>query len=62
MILEKEFRDSLQKINLTDDGNSWLTDKQVDDIVRDFLNQTGPGLLETNQNVFNLIKNYNCTF
>ncbi len=32
VILTEEFRASLKRINLTEDGHSWLTEKQIDDI------------------------------
>lgn len=55
IILTKEFRDSLKRINLTDDGRSWLTEKQIDDIVREVTSQPGVGLLEANKTIFELL-------
>ena len=46
VILADEFRDSLRRINLTENGRSWLTDKQLDDLVRSLTNWPGAGLLE----------------
>jgi type I restriction enzyme, R subunit len=54
IILIKEFRNSLKRINLTDDGRSWLTEKQIDDIVREVISQPGVGLLEANKTIFEL--------
>ncbi|MBA3035100.1 MAG: type I restriction endonuclease subunit R, partial [Desulfobacterium sp.] len=54
-ILTKEFRDSLKRINLTDDGRSWLTGKQIDDVLREVTTQPGVGLLEANKTIFELL-------
>ena len=54
-ILTKEFRDSLKRINLTDDGRSWLTEKQIDDVLREVTTQPGVGLLEANKTIHELL-------
>jgi type I restriction enzyme R subunit len=54
-ILIKEFRDSLMRINLTDDGRSWLTEKQIEDVLREVTTQPGVGLLEANKMIFELL-------
>ncbi|MBU1054802.1 MAG: hypothetical protein KKC46_13395 [Proteobacteria bacterium] len=54
-ILTKEFCDSLKRINLTDDGRSWLTGKQIDDVLREVTTQPGVGLLEANKTIFELL-------
>lgn len=54
-ILKQEFRDSLKRINLTEDGRQWLTDKQIDDVEREVTTQPGLGLLEANNNIFDLL-------
>lgn len=55
VILVKEFRDSLKRINLTADGRSWLTEKQIDDVVREVTTQPGVGLLEANKTIYKLL-------
>jgi len=58
IILEQEFRSSLKCINLTDDGRSWLTNKQIDGVIQELTSQPGSGLLKANQTVYDLfIKN-----
>ena len=54
-ILTNEFRDSLKRINLTDDGRSWLTEKQIDDVVREVMTQPGVGLLQANKTIHELL-------
>jgi type I restriction enzyme, R subunit len=54
IILEEEFRSALKRINLTEDGRSWLTDKQIDDVFREISNHQG-GLLETNRAIHKLL-------
>jgi type I restriction enzyme R subunit len=53
--LEKVFKESVRKINLTDDDREWLTDKQLDDIYREVTQHLGKGLLEANRAVFDLL-------
>jgi type I restriction enzyme R subunit len=55
IILEQEFRASLKRINLTDDGKSWLTEKQIDDVMREVVTHPGVGLLEANKTIFELL-------
>jgi type I restriction enzyme R subunit len=55
ILLTKEFRASLKRINLTDDGRSWLTEKQIDDVVREVTTHPGVGLLEANKTIFELL-------
>ncbi len=54
-ILTQEFRDSLKRINLADDGRSWLTEKQIDDVVREVITQPGVGLLQANKTIHELL-------
>ena len=54
-ILTNEFRNSLKRINLTDDGRSWLTEKQIDDVVREVMTQPGVGLLQANKTIHELL-------
>lgn len=53
--LEQVFKESVRKINLTDDGREWLTDRQLDDIYREVSLHLGKGLLEANRAVFGLL-------
>ncbi len=55
IILEQEFRKSLKRINLTENGRTWLTEKQIDDVLREITTHPGVGLLEANQTVFKLL-------
>lgn len=54
-LLEQEFRASLKRINVTNDGRPWLTEKQIEDVVREVTTQPGVGLLEANKAVFELL-------
>lgn len=53
--LEEVFRESIKRINLTDDGRQWLTNKQIDDVYRGLTQHAGRGLLEVNKAVFELL-------
>ena len=55
ILLTQEFRVSLKRINLTEDGRSWLTDKQINDVLREVTMQLGVGLLEANKTIFQLL-------
>ena len=55
VMLTEEFRASLKRINLTEDGRSWLTEKQIDDVLREVTTQAGLGLLEANRAIHKLI-------
>jgi len=55
VILTEEFRASLKRINLTADGKAWLTDKQIDDVLREVITHPGVGLLEANKTIFELL-------
>ena len=55
IILEQVFRQSLKRINITDDGRSWLTEKQIDDVIREVVTHPSVGLLEANKTVFELL-------
>ena len=54
-LLTNEFRDALKRINLTDDGRPWLTEKQVDDVVREVMTQPGVGLFQANKTIHELL-------
>jgi type I restriction enzyme R subunit len=55
ILLIKEFRASLKRINRTDDDRSWLTEKQIDDVLREVTTQPGKGLIEANKTIFELL-------
>ena len=55
VILEGEFRAALKRINLTENGVAWLTEKQIDDVVREVTTHPGAGLLEANKTIFELL-------
>ena len=54
-ILESEFRAALQRINLTEDGRSWLTDKQLEAVLSELTMHPGMDLLKANQAVYELL-------
>ena len=54
VILEGVFRDSLHAINRTDQGQPWLTDKQISELIDEILNQP-KGLAEANEAVLKLL-------
>jgi len=49
VILPEVFRDALRAINLTEDGEPWLTDRQLDDLRDQLFRQGAAGLLEANE-------------
>jgi type I restriction enzyme R subunit len=51
VVLKEVFKQSIRKINLTDDGKEWLNDKQLDDLFEELTNQSGKTLLEVNMDV-----------
>lgn len=55
VVLEKVFKEALQKINLTNDGKEWLTDKQLDEVFTEISDQIGKSLHEANKAIFNLL-------
>ncbi|MDD2899590.1 MAG: HsdR family type I site-specific deoxyribonuclease [Desulfuromonadaceae bacterium] len=55
--LKEVFFEAVRNINHTDDGRTWLTDKQLDDIFTLVTNHPGEPLLEANRTVFNLLTN-----
>lgn len=54
-ILPGVFRDSLHAINRTELGHSWLTDKQIDDLMDELLSQPARSLVEANEAVLKLL-------
>ena len=51
VILPDVFKTCLNKINQTEQQQSWLTDKQIHDLMDDILNQPFKSLAEANENV-----------
>lgn len=49
------FKQSVRAINLTASGHPWLTDKQLDDVYDELLNQPSRSLIETNEAVQKLL-------
>lgn len=58
VILEDLFKESIRKINKTEDGRSWLTDLQLNELTKVITEpaKTGVGLLEANKSIFNLFQ------
>jgi len=52
VVLEDVFRKTVRKINVTEDGKEWLTDKQLDEVFEEIVDQRGRSLHEANKNVF----------
>lgn len=48
-LLPEVFRDAVRALNLTPDGKSWLTDRQLDDLRDQILRQPNRTLLEANE-------------
>ena len=55
VFLEGIFRQSVQDINRTEQGHPWLTDKQIDDLIDEILNQPAKSLVEANEAVLKLL-------
>lgn len=55
VVLAQTFRDSIQAINLMPDGKPWLTEKQLNAILRDLTVHPGLGLFEVNKRVFTML-------
>ena len=55
VFLEEEFRAALRRINVTDSGTSWLTERQIDGVLREVTTLPGMGLLEANMAIHKLI-------
>ncbi len=55
LILPKVFAQALRAINVTDDGESWLTDRQLDDLRDQILRQPNRALLEANEAAHTLL-------
>ena len=58
-ILRDEVIRQIQKINLTDDGYEWISDKQAQDVLSELLNLPFTSLLEANKHIFHkLVDDY----
>ena len=55
VILRDEFNKAVRRINVTDDGREWLTDKQLDKLFDEITGQSGSSLREINENVQELL-------
>ena len=55
VILEGVFRQSLHEINRTEQGQPWLTDKQIVDLIEEILNQPVKSLVEANEAILKLL-------
>ena len=55
VILEGVFRQSLNEINRTAQGQPWLTDKQISDLIDEILSQPAKSLVEANEAVLKLL-------
>lgn len=54
-ILPDVFRESIRKINVTEDERTWLTEAQLDDVRQQLLRQPNRALLEANESVQGLL-------
>ncbi len=55
VILKDIFKSTVRKINVTADGQEWLTDRQLEELYDEILHQPGKSLLEANEDIFNLL-------
>lgn len=55
VVLEDIFKSSVRKLNLTEDGKEWLTDKQLDYLLRELTINTNANLHEANKTIHNLL-------
>jgi len=55
LILPEVFRDSVRSINLTDGGEPWLTDRQLEDLRDQIFRQPNRSLLEANEESHKLL-------
>ena len=51
VVLKDIFKQNVNNLNLTDDGQPWLNDKQLEDLFEELTNQSGKNLLEANMDV-----------
>lgn len=55
VILPDVFKDSIKKLNLTQDGKEWLTDKQLNDILFEIQNFASKTLHDANKEIHQLL-------
>ncbi|MDO3377192.1 type I restriction endonuclease subunit R [Geoalkalibacter halelectricus] len=55
VVLKEVFFETVRNINRTDDGRTWLTDRQLDDLLSLVTNHSGEPLLEANRSIFTLL-------
>lgn len=55
VILGGVFQQSLHEINRTEQGQPWLTDKQIEDLIDEILSQPAKNLVEANEAVLKLL-------
>ncbi len=52
VVLEDVFRKTISKINVAEGGKEWLTDKQLDEVFEEIVDQRGRSLHEADKDVF----------
>jgi type I restriction enzyme R subunit len=55
VVLSDVFKNSIKKINVTDDSREWLTDKQLNEILFELQNFPGKSLHEANKEIHRLL-------
>ena len=55
VLLEGVFRDIMQALNRTEDGQPWLTDKQIGDLIGEIVDRPAKSLVEANEAVLRLL-------
>ena len=51
VILQGAFKEAVKKINITEDGRTWLNDKQLDKLLSEIRGQSGNSLREINEKI-----------
>lgn len=54
-ILPEVFRESVRSLNVTEEGEAWLTDRQMEDLRQQLLRQSNRSVLEANEAVHQLL-------
>lgn len=55
LVLKSVFKENVRSINRTEDGQEWLTDRQLEALYDELTTQPDKSLLESNQNVLELL-------
>jgi len=55
VLLPGEFKKAIRKINITDDGREWLSDKQLNQILFEIQNFAGKSLHEANKEIHHML-------